>query len=103
MIGIMLSNIYRTIDVNIFVPNRITHVSKTKCFLRLLLSLILFSACAVLSFFEFFIPEGYLQWIILALCSAAIVVPFVFLSYFITNRKEVLACFGRIKNIFGRS
>lgn len=98
IIGTMCSHIYRTIDILIYVPNKITRTSTFTSLKRMLVCV----ASALLAYFGFgFIAKvaatTYTQWIVYGVIVSVWVCAITFVINIIFNRREMMDLFSRVK------
>ncbi len=102
MIASCASNLYRTIDLLLFVPKYITITSPKKSILRMLRVLIQIVIANMPVMFMDLNPSGYKEWIFCAIALGIWSLLVVTLFTFILDKREFKALFNRLKNMVRR-
>lgn len=102
MMGIIISNIYRIIDVIYYVPKKIVKSNRALSIKNVLISVSLFAFFVFISTFNFFNPKSIIEWIGIAIIEGVAVTLIVTLTYYAFRKDVVIAVIKRIKNIFTR-
>lgn len=102
LIGSILSNIYRVVDLMIFIPKNVTKTPFLNTFFRVVR--ILFSVSLVLLpfFFIQYVPTTVISWVLYAVCVSIYAVLVVFTINFIFDKKEMKNVIIRLKNVLVR-
>ncbi len=102
LIASCLSNLYRVIDLAIFVPKRITMLPARKSFLRITITTVL-CVCMYLpfAFFEF-TATGIFDWVLKAIIVSICVFVVTVLVNLIFEKKQFIYILTRIKSLFKR-
>lgn len=103
MIGILLgscvSNLYRIIDMLIYVPKNITHLPARSTIKRMFIVLINISVIFLPSFFFMPVMDNYAQWIGIALLYAIYAIVITTISSYIFDKKLFKVSLSRVKNM----
>ena len=104
VIASILSNVYRCIDLAIFIPKEVTFDSPKKTFRRI------FILCATI--LVSYIPgkyvisqdliDSYLRWVIVAVISLAYSIVVILTVDFLFEKRNFIAMIHRIKGLLGR-
>lgn len=102
MIASILSNIYRDIDLLLYVPNKITGLPikttlKKWCMIAIELCFIMMISKVI-----HFSITNIVDWIVMAVCYSIISGVIIFLISFIFDRDQIKSLFNRLKILIGR-
>lgn len=99
LIGSILSNIYRDIDLIYFIPKNVTKTSYSSTVFRVLRILLSVALVLLPFFFINYVPVSFVSWIIYAICVAIYATIIVFIVNFIFDKKEIINVLIRLKGI----
>lgn len=102
LIALIISEIYRLIDLVGFISKNVTKTSTRRTIIKIAYSLCIFALFCVLSFASRVAPNTYWGWIMYAFLVTILVSLLTIVVSVLTNRKETLDAFVRIKQIFRR-
>ncbi len=102
MVGILLSNLYRIVDVIIYVPKRIIPVGYWKSIKRALISLCLYVFFTIFAFIISKDIYSYFSWFKTAIFYAIMISTIVIVIYSMLEPKETKLIYKRILSIFER-
>lgn len=100
MVGILLSNIYRVIDVFFYLPRHILSYKTSKSVSSASISILLYCLFLVLSVVSPISPTNFFEWILIAVIYGILITIIVVVAYFVAKKKVVLSIFKRVKRIF---
>lgn len=100
LIGRILSNVYRDIDLLFFIPKRYSSIKTSTTFKRWIVYIGTFALVMFVSFFiDSSIINNYFQWFLYALIVGVVTLLLVTIVSFIFFRKDIICIFNRFKNI----
>lgn len=99
LIGSILSNIYRDIDLMFFIPKNVTHTSVKNTFLRILRVFLCIGISLIPFLFIKYVPYNFLNWFLYALCVAIYVLSVVFIINVLFDKQEMINIIERLKNM----
>ena len=106
IIGILIascvSNIYRDIDMAIFVPKHVTKLDCLDSFIRMVTVLLLITICVLPTLFININVNSYLDWILSAIIVSICTMCIILIYCIIFERKQFLGLINRFKNILVR-
>lgn len=102
MIASIASNVVRTVDMLYFVPKYVTHRRVGESLRRMVLVCINVGIIFVPSIVITFVPQNYLQWILMAIGYSAYAVAVAVVSVWLFDRDEVKALVQRFAGIIRR-
>ena len=100
--GLMLSNIYRDIDLLFFIPRHLTKLSYKRTLRHIWLVIITFGLTTILWYAWPFQIKTIPQWILYAIWSTSLIGLWVLVSNFLINRKNMKEIFERITKLMFR-
>ena len=102
LVASIISNLYRTVDLVIYVPRNITNNPMWQSVKRMLQAIINIAIIAVPSFVARQKCNGYLNWFLMAVCYGVYALIVTSLSFYVTERKECRLICKRIQNVMFR-
>lgn len=103
MIGLILSNLYRSIDLFFYIPKYITKLSPLLTIYRVLRMLVASVIIYLPNFIISITPKNYFEWILYALAFAVYGALILFLQSFIFERSLLFNVVQRIKGMLRKS
>jgi O-antigen/teichoic acid export membrane protein len=100
--GGLASNVYRCIDLAIFIPKHVTKTSIWDSFKRMLISIAATAIAVVPSFFIHLHPDGYLVWVLYAIVCVLYCTAINILIWLLLDRKALVGSFRRLVTVFKR-
>lgn len=100
LLGAVLSNLYRTIDLIFYSPKYIVHIKPNKSIYRAVRSMLLFLAFVLVANVIKIAPRDYIQWGVYAVPVSVIVSIIVITVNYIFDRKAFNGVVGRVKMLF---
>lgn len=100
LLGAVLSNLYRTIDLIFFSPKYIVHIKPNKSIYRVLRSIILFFISVFVSSMIEIRPQDYIHWVYYAIITSIIVSLVVIIVNYLLDRKSFRNVGERLKSLF---
>lgn len=99
LLGGIISNIYRTIDLVIFISKNLTKRKMTKCFYRVVRTIVLFCIISLLLRCFNFNPDNYIIWFVQAILSGVVSIIVVYLYSWIFEKQDLLIIQRRMISI----
>lgn len=99
LIGLMASNIYRDIDLLLFIPKYVTKLSYKHSVNKILLILFNFGFFCLVSLYIKINCNNYLEWIMYAVIITFIISLWVLITNLIFNRQNIINIYFRINNL----
>lgn len=100
LLGSIVSNIYRTIDLLIFVPREITNTKIRISFIRILRCVFVFFLSILFTLFSPINPINFIEWVKYAIFFSLITALFTLVLNYLLERDEFINILNRILNIF---
>lgn len=100
--GLILSNIYRDIDLLFFIPKYLTKLSYKRTLRHILLVLVTFGLVSIYWFIYPFQIHTIFQWFIYAVCSASILAVWTVATNYLINPKNMRQVYQRFKRLIVR-
>lgn len=103
LIGTIAANVYRSIDLSIFIPKRVTKLSPLMTYKRVARVVLLFAISVAPAFYLFrFEPSSWLEWILIAIpVSIWSLIVFV-LGNLLMEKANSIATFKRFISVFNK-
>ncbi len=98
MTALILSNLYRVIDLLFFIPKYVTHLKVSSSIVRIIRLLLTVSVCFIPSIFLNINVTNFLSWAIYAIIYTLFVVLVLLIESFIFERSSLISLLKRIKN-----
>lgn len=99
MIGLLLSNIYRDIDLFFYIPKYVTKLSPFLTIFRVLRMMIAAVLIYLPSFFLNIEPKNYFEWVVYAIGFAIYAVVILLVQALIFERSQLKGVFARVKGM----
>ena len=102
LIGLIVSNIYRDIDMIIFIPKTLHNTKISKTVRRVALIFAEFSLIILPFFFIEIAPNNYLEWLIDATCVFVYALVVMLAASWVFDREAMFALAGRVRGLLRR-
>lgn len=99
LVGSIISNIYRDIDLLQFIPRHVTHLPVKNSLKRWIRAIICFTLIYVLSSLVTISPNSYFQWVVWASVVVVVSCVILLLNALCFDRKTLIRIFYRMKGI----
>lgn len=99
LVALIISNIYRDIDLLFFIPKHVTKLSYKFTLKRIILALFNFSIFAVLFLFIKIQCSSFTDWIIYAILITSLITIWVLLTNMLIDKKNIINIYLRIKKL----
>lgn len=100
MIGLLLSNIYRSIDLLFFIPKHVTHLSPIMSIIRICRLTVTCVLIYLPSLFIKIVPANFFQWAVMAIVYSVFAIAVLAAESFIFEKAQVQSLITRLKGIF---
>ena len=102
IMGLILSNIYRDIDLLFFIPKHLTKLSYKRTLRHLILVLFTFTLSACIWYIRPFAICTVFQWVVYAVCSTLIVTIWTLVTNYLIDPKNMTKIYSRFVRILQR-
>ncbi|NLL04344.1 MAG: hypothetical protein GX270_00830 [Clostridiaceae bacterium] len=100
LIALIISNIYRDIDLLFYIPKKVTKLPVMETFLRIVRSVITMVITVIPAGFIFnMVMSGYIEWILYAIAVLIYSIVVWIAVSFVSDRKQLVSVLGRFKNM----